>query len=283
MLYLESFGNPRKFARIARRVANKKPVLAVKSGRSAAGSRAAQSHTAALASSERATAALFQQTGIVRAETLEELFDVASVLASQPLAAGNHVAVVTNAGGPAILCVDACESHGLELAAFAAETRDSLRAVLPSTAAVNNPVDMESPPRPLSIIVPSSSAFCAMRPLIRPSLSTLRLQSQRLHLSLLPCVTRSRSCATSTVSGNLSFFVRWLGPRLLLLPTWRRAKLSPPISRGFLSSVFPNRLLWRSRVPPRTRLGDAVPRVRYHSSEIGCCRSPRDRAGSDER
>ncbi|MGD9889718.1 MAG: acetate--CoA ligase family protein, partial [Dehalococcoidia bacterium] len=141
-LYLESFGNPRKFARIARRIARQKPVLAVKSGRSAAGSRAARSHTAALASSDRAVDALFHQAGVIRADTLEELFDAGSLLTSQPLPAGNRVAVVTNAGGPGILCADACEANGLVLPEPAAETLAALRQILPPAAGLSNPVDM---------------------------------------------------------------------------------------------------------------------------------------------
>jgi len=141
-LYLESFGNPRRFSRIARRVARHKPVLAVKSGRSQAGQRAAQSHTAALASSDAAADALFRQAGVIRLDTLEELFDVAAAFSHQPLPAGNRVAVITNAGGPGILCADAAEAAGLELPELAPETLEVLRAVLPSTAGLRNPVDM---------------------------------------------------------------------------------------------------------------------------------------------
>jgi len=142
VLYLESFGNPRRFAQIARRVARRKPILAVKSGRGNAGARAARSHTAALASSDVGADALFRQAGIIRLDTIEELFDVASLLTNQPLPAGNRVAIVTNAGGPAILCADACEANGLELPDLSASTVDVLRAVLPHTAGLSNPVDM---------------------------------------------------------------------------------------------------------------------------------------------
>ena len=101
LLYLESFGNPRKFARIARRVARTKPIVAVKSGRSAAGARATSSHTGALISASDVTVdSLFEQAGVIRTDTLAELFDVASLLANQPVPAGRRVAIVTNAGGP---------------------------------------------------------------------------------------------------------------------------------------------------------------------------------------
>jgi acetyl coenzyme A synthetase (ADP forming)-like protein len=143
LLYLESFGNPRKFARIARRVGRTKPIVAVKSGRSVAGARATASHTGALvAASDVTTDALFRQTGVIRTGTLAELFDVAALLANQPLPAGGRVAILTNAGGPAILAADACEAAGLEISPLAEDTRDKLRAFLPAEAATTNPVDM---------------------------------------------------------------------------------------------------------------------------------------------
>jgi acetyl coenzyme A synthetase (ADP forming)-like protein len=143
LLYLESFGNPRKFSRIAREVARTKPIVAVKSGRSPAGARAAGSHTGAiLAASDVTVDALFRQAGVVRTDTLEELFDVALLLATQPLPAGRRVGVLTNAGGPGILCADACVADGLEIAALSEGTRDALRALLPQEASVGNPVDM---------------------------------------------------------------------------------------------------------------------------------------------
>jgi acetyltransferase len=100
LLYLESFGNPRKFARIARGLTHTKPIVAVKSGRTPAGSKAAASHTGALATAEVASEALFTQTGIVRVDTLEELFDVANLLSHQPVPSGKRVAILTNGGGP---------------------------------------------------------------------------------------------------------------------------------------------------------------------------------------
>jgi acetyl coenzyme A synthetase (ADP forming)-like protein len=142
ILYLESFGNPRKFARIARRVARTKPLLAMKSGTSRAGARAASSHTAALAGSEAAVNALFHQAGVIRAETLEELLDVAALYSSGATPQGRRVAVLTNAGGLGILCADACESAGLELPPLGRETERSLGEFLPREASVANPVDM---------------------------------------------------------------------------------------------------------------------------------------------
>jgi len=142
LLYLESFGNPRRFGRIARRVARKKPILAMKSGTISAGARAAGSHTAALAGSEDAVNALFRQAGVLRAGTLEELIDAAALLATQQLPKGRRVAVLTNAGGLGILCADACEAAGLELTNLTSETKQALGELLPDEAGIDNPVDM---------------------------------------------------------------------------------------------------------------------------------------------
>ena len=142
LLYLESFGNPRRFSRIARRVAGSKPILAMKSGTTRSGARAASSHTAALAGSEAAVDALFEQAGVIRARTLAELIDAAALLSTQPLPNGRRVAVLTNAGGLGILCADACEAAGLELPALGRRTEEALRAVLAHEASFANPVDM---------------------------------------------------------------------------------------------------------------------------------------------
>ncbi|MDX6453898.1 MAG: hypothetical protein QOD48_5, partial [Gaiellaceae bacterium] len=142
LLYLESFGNPQKFARVAGRVARRKPILALKAGTSRAGARAASSHTAALAGSDAAVEALFRSAGVLRARNLEELVDLATLLSSQPLPKGRRVAVLTNAGGLGILCADACDAAGLELPELAEETRQALGTVLPIEASVANPVDL---------------------------------------------------------------------------------------------------------------------------------------------
>jgi acetyl coenzyme A synthetase (ADP forming)-like protein len=142
LLYLESFGNPGKFSRLARRISHNKPIVALKSGRSHVGARAAASHTGALASSDAFVDALFHQSGVIRTDTVTELFDVASLLSRQPLPRGRRVAIVTNAGGPGILAADACQSHGLDVVELTAATKDALRRLLPAAAAVNNPVDM---------------------------------------------------------------------------------------------------------------------------------------------
>lgn len=143
LLYLESFGNPKKFSQIARRVGGKKPIVVVKSGRSAAGARATSSHTGALiAASDVTVDALFRQAGVIRTDTLAELFDVASLLANQPLPRGHRVGIITNAGGPAILCADACEARGLEVPLLSESSQENLRSFLIPGASASNPVDM---------------------------------------------------------------------------------------------------------------------------------------------
>ena len=142
-MYVESFGNPRRFGRLARRVARTKPILALKSGTTATGQRAASSHTAALAGSETAVDALFRQAGVIRAASLEELVDVATLLSSQPEPRGSRVAILTNAGGLGILCADACEAAGLDLPRARRRRRaTALAGLLSPEASVDNPVDM---------------------------------------------------------------------------------------------------------------------------------------------
>ena len=142
LLYLESFGNPRRFGRIASRVSRHKPIVAVKAGRTNAGKRAASSHTAALAASDVAVDALFHQTGVIRAESLDEMFDLAAALSAQPLPKGRRVAILTNAGGLGILCADTCEANDLLVQELSEATRTQLKEFLPTTASVSNPVDM---------------------------------------------------------------------------------------------------------------------------------------------
>ncbi|MFL5916221.1 MAG: GNAT family N-acetyltransferase [Gaiellaceae bacterium] len=142
VLYLESFGNPRAFSRIARRVARRKPILALKGGSTGAGSRAAGSHTAALAGSDVAVDALFRQAGVIRAGTLDELIDVATLLSAQPVPRGRRVALVTNAGGLGILAADACEAAGLELPQPSEATRTALAEVMPAEGSAANPIDL---------------------------------------------------------------------------------------------------------------------------------------------
>lgn len=142
LMYLENFGNPRRFHALAREITRRKPVIAVKSGRSGAGARAASSHTGALAAGDIATDALLRQSGVLRVDTVEEMFDLAMAFSHQPIPRGNRVAIVTNAGGPGILIADACEAAGLHVTELTEETRTRLSEYLPEEASVRNPVDM---------------------------------------------------------------------------------------------------------------------------------------------
>ncbi len=142
LLYLESFGNPRKFARLAEELARRKPIIAIKSGRTRAGARAARSHTAALTDLDAAVEELFRTTGVVRVDTLQEMFDAAAVMAHQPVPAGRRVAVMSNGGGPGILAADACIGAGLEVPTLTDTTRGALAAIAPAGASTQNPVDL---------------------------------------------------------------------------------------------------------------------------------------------
>lgn len=142
LMYLESFGNPKHFIPLARRISRKKPIAVVKSGRTPAGARAASSHTGALAGADLAIDALLAQCGVLRAATIQELFDLAMAFERLPLPKGNRVAILTNAGGPGIIMADACESLGLEVVELSPHTQARLRKVFPAEASVRNPVDM---------------------------------------------------------------------------------------------------------------------------------------------
>jgi acetyltransferase len=142
LMYLESFGKPRRFTELARRVTRKKPVITVKAGRTAAGARAASSHTGSIVGLDIATESLFEQTGVLRVSSLEEMFVQASAFVKQPLPRGDRIAIVTNAGGPGILCTDACIGRGLKMAELRPSTLRALAKVLPPEAAIANPVDM---------------------------------------------------------------------------------------------------------------------------------------------
>jgi acetyl coenzyme A synthetase (ADP forming)-like protein len=141
LLYLESFGDPEKFARIARRVSRKKPIVVVKSGTTQAGSRAAASHTGAMAASDVVADVLFRHAGIVRVNTMEELFDVAALLANQPLPQGKRLVIVTNGGGPGIIAADAAERNGLKLNPLSPGTVEKLKLAVKRKVSLANPLD----------------------------------------------------------------------------------------------------------------------------------------------
>lgn len=142
MAYIEGVPSGQQFIETARRVGKQKPIVAVKSGVTQAGSRAVSSHTGSLAGSEQAYAAAFKQAGIVRAHTMEQLFDFSRAFAYQPMMQGDRVAIITNAGGPGILATDAIERSGLKIARFENETIKKLESYLPDAASAANPVDV---------------------------------------------------------------------------------------------------------------------------------------------
>jgi acetyl coenzyme A synthetase (ADP forming)-like protein len=141
LLYLESFGNPSQFARIARRVSARKPIVAVKSGSTAAGARAASSHTGALATSDLASDILFQNAGIIRVNAVEELFNVATLLSTQPLPKGRRLVIVTNGGGPGIIGADAAARNGLDVIELSADTRAKIKPLMKRDINLGNPID----------------------------------------------------------------------------------------------------------------------------------------------
>ncbi len=141
-MYLESFGNARKFARVAATVGRSKPVVVVKAGRSAAGAKAGLSHTAAAATPDTAIEALLRQAGVLRADDLPELFDVLAVLEGTALPQGARVAIIGNSGGPGVLAADACEAAGLQVGDLHPDTTEQLRSLLPAGASPSNPVDL---------------------------------------------------------------------------------------------------------------------------------------------
>lgn len=141
LLYLESFGNPRKFSRIARRVSAKKPIVVVKGGSTQAGSRAASSHTGAMATSDIVSDVLFQHAGVIRVSLMEEMFDVATLLSNQPLPPGRRLIIITNGGGPGIIAADASAHYGLTLPQPSVETVEKLKSVIKRDIGIHNPLD----------------------------------------------------------------------------------------------------------------------------------------------
>jgi acetyl coenzyme A synthetase (ADP forming)-like protein len=142
LMYVENFGNPRNFLKIASRITRSKPIIVVKSGRSAVGARAASSHTGALAASDTAVDALLAQAGVLRAASIEEMFDMATAFTDRPLPGSRGTAVLTNAGGPGIIAADALEAQGLDMVELQPETIERLRPLFPEEASLRNPLDM---------------------------------------------------------------------------------------------------------------------------------------------
>ncbi len=227
ILYLESFGNPRKFARTARRVGQRMPVLTVIGGRSAAGQRAATSHTAAAATPLVTREALFAQAGIVAAENLGELVNAAAFLACQPVPGGPRVAIVTNAGGAGVLAADACGDNGLILAPLSEPTRQRLTDLLPAGAAIANPVDTtaaistdvflacletvaadDSVDAVLSVTVPTAvadpSEAAALAAIAKPAGAVVLDQAEDVRLQPRPAGTAAAGAAATGITRPLN-------------------------------------------------------------------------------
>lgn len=188
MLYLESFGNPRRFSQISQRVSRRKPIVALSSGRSPAGARATSSHTGALvAASDVTVDALFRQAGVIRTDTMHELFDVGALLSSQPVPRGRRVAIVTNAGGPGILCADACDRAGLNVVELSASVRERLAGFLAAEAALGNPVDMiatataESYRRTVEVLVQAQACDAIVAIFVPPLVTKAQDVARELH------------------------------------------------------------------------------------------------------
>ena len=142
LLYMESIQNPSNFRKLASRISKKKPILALKAGRSAAGASAASSHTGSLAGADKAANALLNQSGVIREYSLKNLFATAKVFTNCPIPKGDRVAIITNSGGPGIMATDAVCEYGMQMAKISDETKEKLRSFLPSAASVKNPIDM---------------------------------------------------------------------------------------------------------------------------------------------
>lgn len=198
LLYLESFGNPRRFAALARRVTREhgKPILAVKSGRTRQGARAASSHTGSLAGGDRAASSLLAHCGVIRCDTVQQLFDMALGFCNQPLPPGNRIAVLTNAGGPGIMATDAAVHFGLDIATLSEETRAALKAALPPEASSNNPIDM------IASATPEQYEACTGALLADPGVDAA------LVIFVSPVVTDPAGVARGIVAGRAAGIAR---------------------------------------------------------------------------
>ena len=227
VLYMESFGNPRKFSRIARRVSRKKPVVVVKGGKSEVGARAATSHTGALAAAEVAVEAMFRQAGVIRVDTIEEMFNVTKFLSNQPLPGGPNIGILTNAGGPGVLAADAASGWGMKIPPLSEATLKRLSGFLPEAAALGNPVDMIAS-------APAESYAKAMEAMLEdPAIDALAV------IYIPPLVTRPEDVASAVkevmvrYEGNkpvIACFMTMKGPavNLEIGPAGRHIKVGQP-------------------------------------------------------
>ncbi|MHB8221192.1 MAG: acetate--CoA ligase family protein, partial [Acidimicrobiales bacterium] len=261
LAYLESVPAPRQFARVARCVSRRTPIVVIKSGRTKAGRRAASSHTAALAAGDAAVDALFHQAGVIRADTLSEMFDVGSLLSSGAVPTGRRVAVLTNGGGPGILVADACETSGLLVPALSESTQAALRSWLPAEAAVGNPVDMVS----------TASAQAYGRAL--RELGAAREVDAVITVFIPPFLTRAEDVAREIADAG-----RELAPATLVAAVFMTGEAPPPVlaQSGIPSFRYPEQAAtalgrvarwveWRDRPAGRVVIPKDIDQVKGRS------------------
>ncbi|MEY4704681.1 MAG: hypothetical protein RL042_877 [Nitrospirota bacterium] len=232
LLYLETIVDPQRFRQIAERAGRTKPIVVLKAGRTLAGQSAAGSHTAALATNDKAVDALFTQCGVIRAKTLEEFLALATGLSNQQLPAGRHVGILTNSGGPGVLCADSCAEEGLSLPTLSEQTRTALASVLPPTAALRNPVDV------IGFATEDQHAKAAETMLKSEEIDALII----LHVSVRAIdndpvaagIVRGISAARQTIGGNKPVYICWMAERDLdrkftigreTIPTYRHPEI----------------------------------------------------------
>ncbi len=224
LLYLESFGNPRRFARIARRISRKKPIVVVKSGSTLAGSRAAESHTGAIATSDVTIDALFHYAGIIRVNTMQELFDVATLLSNQPLPMGRRLAIITNGGGPGIIAADASSRSGLVLSQFSLETENKLKSVALRDISINNPLDTTAGSTPEEFchmleILANDAGNDAVLAIFAPPVATQLAEMESAIRNVAPIYWRRRKPLLACFLGERGFKAK-LGSKGRFVPSY---------------------------------------------------------------
>ncbi|MCJ7472033.1 MAG: acetate--CoA ligase [Actinobacteria bacterium] len=205
--YLEGVTDGKEFIRISSKASKKKPIIVIKSGNTDAGARAVSSHTGTLAGSNKAYEAAFKQAGIIRADTIKELFDYAKAFSYQPLPKGKKVAIITNAGGPGIMATDACENNGIQLSSFSTETIDKLKCFLPEAANLYNPVDVlgdalsDRYKKALEVIIQDNNVD-AVVVLLTPQAMTEDLETARAIFDVMDKSEKKITVMTSFMGGD---------------------------------------------------------------------------------
>ena len=205
--YLEGVTDGKEFIRISSKASKKKPIIVIKSGNTDAGARAVSSHTGTLAGSNKAYEAAFKQAGIIRADTIKELFDYAKAFSYQPLPKGKKVAIITNAGGPGIMATDACENNGIQLSSFSTETIDKLKSFLPEAANLYNPVDVlgdalsDRYKKALEVIIQDNNVD-AVVVLLTPQAMTEDLETARAIFDVMDKSEKKITVMTSFMGGD---------------------------------------------------------------------------------